>query len=388
MTDPSPPSRFPAITGPAALLFAAATFAAGWLLAASTLPEATGGGAAGEDSAAPPVLWRVPVAFGTNLPALGDNILFVRDQVAAATGGRIQLQVFEPGKLVPTLDIVPAVRDGKIPAGYTWLGYDQGWLPAAPLISAVPFGMAPWAFPSWWFEDGGKDLAEELYRPHGIVPVLCGLIGPETAGWFRTPVDDPEDFAGLKIRFAGLGGRVLQEMGASVTMIPGSELFQALEKGTIDATEYSMPSIDEKLGFDRVAKHNYFPGWHQTFSAFHLVVNADVWDSIGAENRAAIETACMAGAMRNFARGEAIQGAALEALQARGVHTERLGRDLLLALQAQTDVVLAREAEGNPMFARILESQRAFMTRYAAWRGLAYLPPGFGEDSDEEGGAP
>ena len=124
-----------------------------------------------------PVRWRTPVAFGTNLPALGDNILYVTDAIQASSGGRIQLEVYEPGMLVPAFSITESVRDGKLEAGYTWLGYDQGRIPATPLISAVPFGMEPWEFTAWYFEAGGQALAEKLYAPHNIHPILCGIIG-------------------------------------------------------------------------------------------------------------------------------------------------------------------------------------------------------------------
>ncbi|MGB2331414.1 MAG: TRAP transporter substrate-binding protein, partial [Pseudomonadales bacterium] len=221
----------------------------------------------------PQINWRTPVAFGTHLPALGDNIVFVAEQLERSSQGRVNLEIFEPGLLVPAFSITESVKAGKLEAGYTWLGYDQGRIPATPLIAAVPFGLEPWEFTAWYFEAGGKALAEKLYAPHNVHPILCGIIGPETAGWFRFPITKLEQFDGLKIRFAGLGGRVLQSLGASVTLIPGGEIYPALEKGAIDATEYSLPVVDAKLGFDQVAKYNYFPGWHQTFTAAHLVVN-------------------------------------------------------------------------------------------------------------------
>ena len=181
-------------------------------------------------SEAPQIKWRTPVAFGTHLPALGDNILYVSEQLSRASGGRVLLDVYEPGMLVPAFSITESVKAGKLEAGYTWLGYDQGRIPATPLISAVPFGLEPWEYTAWYYEAGGKALAEALYAPHNIHPILCGIIGPETAGWFRFPITDLTQFEGLKIRFAGLGGRVLQALGASVTLIPGGEIYQALEK--------------------------------------------------------------------------------------------------------------------------------------------------------------
>lgn len=323
-------------------------------------------------SAGRSVRWRMPVSFGTHLPVLGDNIVWVAERVGAVSGGRIVLEVFEPGELVPALSVVDAVRDAKVPAGYTWLGYDQGKLAASVLFGAVPFGFEPWAFAAWWYEGGGQGLAEDIYAPLDVHPVLCGLIGPETAGWFRSELESVDDLRGLKIRFAGLGGKVLQELGASVTMLPGGELFQALEKGAIDATEYSLPIVDERLGFGRIASFNYYPGWHQPFTAAHLVVNLAAWRALDDASRAVIETACQAGVIHNLARAEALQGGVIRGFARQGVTALSLPDDVLAELRRVSDVVLADEAERDADFARVLASQRAFAEEYAHWSALAY----------------
>jgi len=327
--------------------------------------------------AAEAINWRVPVAFGTNLPALGDNILYVRDALQRATSNRISFEVFEPGMLVPAFSITEGVKDKKIEAGYTWLGYDQGRIPATPLVSAVPFGMEPWEFSAWYFEDEGQRLTESLYHPHDVHPILCGLIGPETAGWFSGRINSLEDFKGLKIRFAGLGGRVMQRLGASVTMIPGGEIFQALEKGAIDATEFSMPIVDQMLGFDRVAKFNYFPGWHQTFTALHLTVNLQTWQNLPTADQGLIEMACTAGVIRNLAHGEAIQGEVMQAFPAKGVTPVKFSKEILKQLQLVTNEVLEEEAEHDADFARIWSSQKKFQQTYRQWKSYAYLPRDF-----------
>ena len=321
--------------------------------------------------------WRVQIAFSTNLPALGDNIVFVSDALKNATNGRINLQIFEPGMLTPPFSITEGVRDGKISAGYTWLGYDQGRIPATPLISAVPFGMEPWEYTAWYFEDDGKVLTEELYLPHNIHPVLSGLISPETAGWFRFKVESLDDIRGLKIRFAGLGGKVMERLGASVTMLPGGEIFQALEKGAIDATEFSIPAVDQTLGFDKVAKFNYFPGWHQTFTAFHLVVNSNVWAALSAADQAMIETACTAGVTRNLARAEAIEGEIIAGYPAKGVTPVKFNNKILSQLRQVTREVLAEEAAADADFDRIYKSQLAFLKTYNRWKNLAFLDRDF-----------
>ncbi len=330
------------------------------------------------------VRWRVPVAFPSALPGLGDTVNYVADTLKAASGGNIQMKVEEPGKIVPPFGIFDALKEGKIDAGYTWIGYDQGKIPASALFAAVPFGFEPWEFMTWIYEGGGKELVQEVYAPHNIVPVPCGVIGPETAGWFRKEIKSLDDVKGLKIRFAGLGGKVMQKLGASVTMLPGGEIFQALEKGAIDATEFSMPAIDQRLGFDKVAKYNYFPGWHQPFTAQYLVVNKEKWDALSEANQAMIEMACTAGMARAIARGEAGQGEVIEKFKSEGINAQTLPDELLFELHKVTNEVLDEEAAADAEFKKVLDSQRAFMKTYRTWKGLAYLPRDFEEQVENQ----
>ena len=323
------------------------------------------------------VRWRLPVAFGTNLPGLGDNALFIAEQISAVSGGRIEFEVFEPGEVVPAFAITEAVSAGKVQAGYTWVGYDEGRIPSSVLIGSVPFGMEPWEYMAWWLHGGGRELGEKIYAPHDVRPILCGIIGPESAGWFRDEIEDLDDLRGLKIRFAGLGGKVIQRLGASVTMLPGGEIFQALDRGAIDATEYSMPAVDTRLGFDRVVKNNYFPGWHQPSTAAHLVVNRGVWDRLAAVDRALIENVCGAGVTNGLSRGEALQGPVLRDYASRGVAAQVLPIPVLRELESVANVVLDEEAARDPLFAEVLAAQRAFRADYALWKTLGYLPRDF-----------
>ncbi len=321
--------------------------------------------------------WRIPVAFNTNLPGLGDNILYVAKALRDATGGRLDFDVYEPGEIVPAFSIVDAVRDNKVEAGYTWLGYDQGKIPASALLGAVPFGLEPWEYTAWWYEGGGEQLGQALYAKYGVHIQLCGIIGPETAGWFREPINTLEDVQGLKIRFAGLGGRVISELGASVTMLPGGEIFQALEKGAIDATEYSLPNVDQQLGFNRVAKLNYFPGWHQPSTASHLAINTERWDALAKADKAAIELACTAGVTRNLAKAEQLQGSVIANFPNIGVTAGKLPEPLLRELYVVAQRVMKDEASKDDDFAKILASQESFRADYQHWKKLAYLPRDF-----------
>jgi TRAP-type mannitol/chloroaromatic compound transport system substrate-binding protein len=323
------------------------------------------------------ISWRVPTASSSSLPVTGDNTRYISSAIQNASNGALLLRMFEPGEIVPAFAITDAVRDGKVSAGYTWLGYDQGKTPASALLAAVPFGMEPWEYTAWWFEAGGKELGEELYKIYNVHPIFCGMTGPETAGWFREPIKSLDDLSGLKIRFAGIGGKVLERLGASVTMLPSGEIFQALEKGAIDASEFALPIIDQALGFDRIAKFNYYPGWHQPFTATHFIVNLDVWKTMSASDQSLLTMTCTAAVTRNMAKAEALQGAVIAGFDKIGVSAEVLPMELLRELQRVTKEVLEEEALKNPMFARILNSQDKFRAEYDYWKRLAYLPRDF-----------
>ena len=323
------------------------------------------------------IRWRVPVVFQTTWPVLGDNPVYVSQMIKDASRGAFLLDIFEPNEIVPPFSITDAVRDQKIEAGYTWLGYDQGKIPASALVGAVPFGMEPWEYSAWWFEGNGKNLTENLYKKHNIHPIFCGMTGPETAGWFRKPIQSLEDLKGLKIRFAGLGGKVIEQLGASVTMLPGSEIFQALEKGAIDATEFALPIVDQQLGFDRVAKYNYYPGWHQPFTASHLIVNLTTWDSLDSNDQSLLELACTAGVIRNLSSSEGKQGAVVARFEETGALPRVLSLEILRELERVTKRVLEQEAERDKDFAVIYESQLEFRQNYSHWKSRAYLPRDF-----------
>ena len=320
--------------------------------------------------------WKMPTAFASKLPGLGSPAPWVAETLTTASNGSIQVRLYEPGKLVPPFDILQSVSDGKVQVGYTWIGYDQGKAPAVPLFAAVPFGMKPWAFSAWYFYGGGHDMLQEVYRNKGfkIHAQLCGIIGPETAGWYRKPITSLKDYKGMKIRFAGLGGKVLEKLGASVTMLPGGELFQALEKNTIDATEFSMPAIDQILGFNQIVKYNLFPGWHQPFTAQYLLIGEKEWSKADKAQRALVEATCTAATLRGLAEGEYKNGAVLKGFQAKGVSADQIPSSVLKQLKDVTEEVLAEESAADADFKRVYESQKAFMEEYSVWEQRAYLP--------------
>ena len=327
--------------------------------------------------AADKLLLKTPVAFSTALPSLGTPIPRVAEQLDVLSGGTIKMKVYEPGKLVPPFEILDAVSTGKINSGYTTAGYWAGKIPAAPLFSSVPFGPEAGEYMAWLYYGNGLTLYQEMYDQAGYnVKVLpCAIIAPETSGWFAKEINAAEDLEGLKMRFFGLGGKVMQKLGVATSLLPGGEIFPALEKGAIDATEFSMPAIDKRLGFYKLVKFNYFPGWHQQATVFELLINGDTWAEMSDQQKAIVEVTCKASMADSFAEGEAIQHEALiENIEKHGVEIKDWSEDMLAVFRATWDEVAAEEAANDPYFAKVLADMNDFRDGYALWKQHAFLP--------------
>ena len=327
--------------------------------------------------AADKLLLKTPIAFSTALPGLGSPIPRVAEQLSLMSGGTMKMKVYEPGKLVPPFEILDAVSTGKINSGYTTAGYWAGKIPAAPLFSAVPFGPEAGEYMAWMYYGNGLTLYQEMYDQAGynVKVIPCAIIAPETSGWFANEINSPEDLDGLKMRFFGLGGKVMQKLGVATSLLPGGEIFPALEKGAIDATEFSMPAIDARLGFHKLVKFNYFPGWHQQATVFELLVNKDVWNGASDQHKAIIENACKASMADSFAEGEAIQHAALiDNVENNNVTIKDWSPEMLDVFRATWEEVAAEEAAGNEFFAKVLSDMTEFREGYELWKSHAFLP--------------
>jgi TRAP-type mannitol/chloroaromatic compound transport system substrate-binding protein len=327
---------------------------------------------AGTQARAEPVRLRAQAGFNLNMPVIGENIAYVRDIIAAGGRPDIALRVYDAGKLVPTLQIFDAVTSGKIDAGFAWPGYWMGKLPATTVFASVPFGPEAPDYLAWIHQGGGLELWREIYARHGVVPIPCGVLPPEASGWFRKPIESDQDLVGLKIRYAGLGGKVMERLGASITMLAAADIFPSLERGVIDATEYSMPAVDRSLGFYKIAKHYYFPGWHQPSSIMELLVNKSRWDSLAPDQQAYIEMACNAGTLWGLTRGLANQGEALDYFKTQGVELHRWSPEMMARFREAAQQVIVEAAESDPDFKRAWESLQAFLARNAEWSELAY----------------
>ncbi|MBW1649703.1 MAG: TRAP transporter substrate-binding protein [Deltaproteobacteria bacterium] len=320
---------------------------------------------------------NVPICFSTELPGLGTTISWIAKRIETASAGSLKMKIYEPNKLVAPFEILDSVSTGKVNAGYSVSGYWAGKISAAPIFSAIPFGPEAGEMLAWLYYGNGLKLYQEMYNAnkYNVKVLVCGIIAPESSGWFSKPINTPEDIKGLRIRFYGLGGQVMEKLGASVSLLPGGEIFPALEKKALDATEFSTPAIDERLGFYKVAKYNYFPGWHQQATVFELLINKDVWNQMSKHQQTVIEILCKAATMDSFAYTEAIQSKAMkENVEKRGVRNMYWSKEMLNAYKKAWDEVVAEQSAKDPFFKKVWDDVSAFRADYKMWQTYGFLP--------------
>ncbi len=345
--------------------FATIALLAGSLLGAAIVADRA--------EAADPVRLKMGSAFPGDLVQLGSLGKRLSEKVELVTGGSVQLKFFEPHALVPPLDMFDAISTGSLDAAWSTPGYWYGKEKALPLFSAVPFGPSASEYAAWIYYGGGEKLMQDIYDKHNIVSMICGVIAPEASGWFRHEIKSVEDLKGLKMRFYGLGARVMEKVGVSTQLIAGRDVYLALERGSIDATEYSMPAIDLDLRFYQVAGHYYFPGWHQQSTLFELMISKDKWKLLSKTQQEQIRIACGDNFRDGLAEGEAIQFAALNELKAKGVEMHRWPPEVLETLERAWDEVAAELSAEDKTFKKVWASLKEFRANYAIWRELGYL---------------
>ncbi|NIY82624.1 TRAP transporter substrate-binding protein [Vibrio hepatarius] len=343
---------------------------------ASALALAATGMSVSAQAADKKILLKTPIAFGSHLPALGTPIQWYADHITTTSGGTIKMKIYEPGKLVNPAEILDAVSTGKVNSGYATAGYWQGKLPASALFSAVPFGPEAGEYMAWLYFGNGLKLYQEMYDQGGYnVKVLpCAIISPETSGWFKKPIEKPEDLKGLNMRFFGLGASVMEKLGVGTVQLPGGEIFGALEKGAIDASEFSQPAIDQRLGFHKVAKYNYFPGWHQQSTVFELLINKDTWNGMSETQQSAVETTCMATMTYSIAEGEAMQYSAMEKAKENGVEIRYWNKEMLTLFETTWLEVVDEKKAADPFFDKVWQDLSKFRKGYALWQANGFLP--------------
>jgi TRAP-type mannitol/chloroaromatic compound transport system substrate-binding protein len=320
-----------------------------------------------------PVKLDVASTFPSSMPVLGDVSRKLPEKVLRATGGELVLTFHEPGKLVPGAETVNAVSQGKVAMAWAGAGWFAGKDSAFNMFSSVPFGPGIGEYMAWLYRGGGLEMAREMFHQHGVHNIPCGIIPPEASGWFQKEIRTVNDLKGLKMRFFGLGAKVMAKHGVVTRQLPPGEIIEALKSGALDATEFSLPAMDQTFGFHKVAKYYYFPGWHQQATLFDLYINKTVWDGLHERHRAVIELACGDAMREMIADGEALQWKAMREMQSEGVQLKRWPAEILVSFENAWQEVVAEEAARNSNFKRIYDSYAQFRENYAIWRHFSFL---------------
>ncbi len=344
-----------------------ATFVAGAAATAMTMAMAT------PSQAQKLVRWKVHSAFGKNLAVIGMPPHRVAKAVKRMSNNKFQLKVFEPNALTGGYAYFDPISKGAIDAGYGTPGAHQGKNSVFAFLSTWPFGPGAPEFVAFMICGGGIKYADAIYAKHNIKYLMCGMIPPETSGWFRKPIKNLAQLKGMKMRFFGVGAKVMQKFGVSTQQLAAADIYPALERGTIDATEFSMPAIDRSLGFYQIAKYNYFPGWHQQSTSSEIIVNMAKWKALPDSYKAMMETACRASVTQMIADGEASQFAAMIANQKDGVKLMTWPDAVIEKFRGAWKEVLAEEIKKNPDVGRFWKIWSSFHNKYKVWGERAYL---------------
>jgi len=337
----------------------------------AALAAAAGGPAAAQDK----TVWKVHSPFSSKVPMLGPSVKRIERTMKELSGGSFDLRIFEPGALVPANAYFEPVAAGAIDAAAGSAQYQIGKNSAFAFFTTVPFGPGFGEYLGWVQYGGGYEQYDELLAQYGVKGLFCGMTPAEAIGWFRKEVNTLEDLRGIKMRFSGFGARIMEKFGVSTQLIAAGDIYPALELGTIDATEFSSPSVDEGLGFHQVAKHYYFPGWHTPSVFMDFVVQRAKYDALSQIQKDWLRIACAYNNVETYVEGSAQQGPALERLRAKGVQFHRWSDDILERLHAAWHEVAAEEAERNPTFKKVFASYTAFRKSYEPWRNLNYDRP-------------
>jgi TRAP-type mannitol/chloroaromatic compound transport system substrate-binding protein len=315
------------------------------------------------------VRWKMQSAFGSKLPHLGPPAVQFTKDVDLLSGGKFQIKFFEPGALIPPLECFDAVSKGSIESCWTTPGYHTGKYPALAFFTTVPFGPQIGEFTAWLWFGGGDEMKQEIYAKHDLAAINGFAIAAETSGWFRTEITSLDQLRGMKMRFFGLGAKVMQKLGVSTQLLAGADIYPALERGVIDSTEFSMPTIDTKLGFYQIAKYNYFPGWHQQVSISEFLMNKTAWEKLSKQHQRIIRVSLGHQVGYTYAETEAMQFDAMKVMANKhGVKIRRWPDSTLKTMEIAWNEVVKEESAKDPLFKKVADHFYAFRKNYKVWK--------------------
>lgn len=317
------------------------------------------------------VKWRLTSSFPKSLDTIYGGAEVLSNRVRAMTGGKFDIQVFASGEIAPGGQALDVTQNGTVECCHTCSYYYIGKDKTFAFGTAVPFGMNFRQMNAWIYYGGGQQLLDEFYSNYNILSFAGGNTGVQMGGWFRKEVKTLADVKGLKMRIAGLGGAVFASMGAVPQQIPGSDIYPALEKGTIDAAEWVGPYDDEKLGFYKVAKYFYFPGWWEPGPVIHFFVNKDAWAKLPKEYQEAFQAACHEANVTMMAKYDDKNPAALMRLVKNGVKLRSYSKEILNAAYKGSKALYADESAKNPAFKKMADAYFAYQKVSDQWFGVA-----------------
>ncbi|OJX81067.1 TRAP transporter substrate-binding protein [Magnetospirillum sp. 64-120] len=345
-----------------------------------TFLKASALGAAGSAIAAPAIAqsnpevkWRMASSFPRSLDTLQGGCDFVAKRVAELTDGKFQIRVFAGGEIVPGLQVMDAVQAGTVECGSTVSYYYVGKDPAFAFEAALPFGLNARQNAAWIYHGGGMELLREFYKKYNVINFPCGNTGVQMGGWFRKEIKSLKDMEGLKMRIAGIAGRVMAKLGVVPQQVAGGDIYPSLEKGTIDAAEWVGPYDDEKLGFVKVAKYYYYPGFWEGGPFVSNYCNLEHWNKLPKSYQAAFEAACAECNLDMLAKYDMRNAQALKKVVAEGAILKPFPKDVLVAAQAAAFDLYDELAGESPEFAKILPHWKKFRDDIQLWWRVAEL---------------
>jgi TRAP-type mannitol/chloroaromatic compound transport system substrate-binding protein len=321
----------------------------------------------------PEIKWRLTSSFPKSLDTIYGGAEQVAKYVAEMTDNKFQIQVFAAGEVVPGLQALDATSNGTVEMSHTVAYYYVGKDPTFAIYASVPFGLNARMQNSWWYQGGGEALGNEFFKKYGVIGFPTGNTGTQMGGWFRKEIKTVADLSGLKFRIGGIAGQVLQKVGVVPQQLAGGDIYPALEKGTIDAAEWVGPYDDEKLGFAKVAKYYYYPGFWEGGPTVHSFVNLEKWNSLPKNYQAILTNACANANSWMAARYDLQNPGALKRLVAGGTQLRPFTNEVLEACLKATNELWSEISAKNPDFKKSIDAMQAYRSdQYLWWQVAEY----------------
>ncbi|MFN9747848.1 MAG: TRAP transporter substrate-binding protein [Burkholderiales bacterium] len=311
--------------------------------------------------------WRLASSFPKSLDTIYGSAEVFAKRVSEMTGGKFQVAVHAAGELMPAFGVVDALQSGTVEMSHTAPYYFFGKDDCFAIGCAIPFGLNSRQMSSWMFEGNGMKLMREFYAKYNIVNFPGGNTGAQMGGWFRKELKTLEDLKGLKFRIGGFGGKVLSRLGVVPQNIPGGEIYQSLEKGTIDAAEWVGPYDDQKLGFNKVAPYYYYPGFWEGGPQLDFYINSKAWNDLSSEYKTVVECAAALAHTEMQARYDARNPAALRSLVASGTKVVAFPKAVMEAAFREAQGLYSELSASNPSWKKIYEDYAAFRKEQNLW---------------------